>query len=305
MTRSRELHVFLRGGLGNQLFQYSTGLAISRAQGRELVIRGDLLPEVEDSIGGVSRWPSQISDFNHSGRSETKSHQPQGRTNLFGKGMQSMRLLGDLSPALVANFGWLASEAVGSSGQVLGTPTRLVNSYSPFKDLAFSNRKTLRGEISAVRDPSQDFLHLVKEIKNSQAVAVHLRQGDYLQLGHIYGSSSLDFLKSALRELRRSREVKNTWLFTDTPSSIPEDVLRLLAPERVIGPEVLQRPIENMNLMSQACGLIAANSSFSWWAAFLAPEETRVIAPKITSARVNNFSAESEVDSNWKILSVN
>ncbi len=304
MTSTKELHVFLRGGLGNQLFQYSTGLALSAAQGRELVLRGDLLPEVEDSIGGVSRWPNQIIEFHYSGTIQTESYQPLGRTNWLGKLMQLMRLVGDRLPSLVAKMGWLASENGSSSDPILQRPVRLINSYSSSKNLAFSNRDKLRQEIGDIRDPSQKFLELTSEIEMSDTIAVHLRQGDYLNLSHIYGSSSLNFLKVAIEELKHIGFEPNIWLFTDTPESTPKDVLDFLNPKRIIGPEVLPRPLENLILMSRAKALIAANSSFSWWAALLTYGGTPVIAPRIAAAKVNNFSIDLEPDENWRTLNV-
>lgn len=304
MTSSRKLQVFLRGGLGNQLFQYSTGLALSKAQGRYLVLRGDLLPEVEDSIGGISRWPNQLCDFEHSGLIFTKSHQPLGLTNWLGKSMQLMRLLGDQFPNLVKKLGWLAGENGSSSDPDLDQPVRIINSYSSSKHLAFYNREKLRQEVNEVREPSKIFLELTSEIQRTGAIAVHLRQGDYLNLSHIYGSSSLNFLNSAIQELKQLGIEPNIWLFTDTPDSTPEQVLDFLKPQKVIGPAELPRPIENMILMSKAKALIAANSSFSWWAALLTSPGTPVFAPNIANAKVNNFSIDLEPDENWRILSV-
>ncbi len=304
MITSKELHVFLRGGLGNQLFQYSTGIAIAQVQDRELVLRGDLLPKSEDSIGGVSRWPSQIADFSHSGRIFTHSNQPVGRTNVFGKWMQIMRLLGDKSPSLVAGLGWLASENGGDPEPLLERPIRLINSYCSAKGLAFSYRDRFRHEITCVTNPSADFEQLTKEIQQSEPVAIHLRQGDYVNLSHIYGTSSLVFLKSALEELGQRVDLRNVWLFTDTPSSTPSVILDYLSPQRVIGPQDLTRPLENLVLMSQSKALVAANSSFSWWAAFLTSPGTPVVAPRFINAPVNNFSSQSELDPNWRIISV-
>jgi hypothetical protein len=298
------LQVFLRGGLGNQLYQYSTGYELARAQGRELVLRGDLLPEFEDSIGGVSRWPNQLTDFAHSGRILSKANQPVGKTNVVGKWMQVMRLIGDQAPDLLLRLGWIANENSEPTDDIRERPVRLLNSYCSLKNLAFKNREILRHEINDIHSPSKDFQDLKSELKNSKAIAVHLRQGDYLNLGHIYGQSSLDFLKLAVQELNGPGELKAIWLFTDTPASVPKEVLSFLNPQKVIGPETLPRPIENLVLMSSASGLIAANSSFSWWASFLSSLGTPVCAPYILSARVNNFSMDSELDRNWRILLV-
>ena len=304
MKPEREIQVFLRGGLGNQLFQYSTGIALTTEHRRELVLRGDLLPKAEDSIGTVSRWPNQIIEFHHSGIIRTKSYQPVGKTNFLGKFMQSMRLAGDRFPNMVSRIGWLASENSEPTIELHDKGISIINSYAPYKDLAFRNREKLSAELNQVRSPSKEFLDLVTKIENSSAIAVHIRQGDYLKLSHIYGSYSLPFLRAALQDLRETTNLKKIWLFTDTPSAIPNDVYDFLNPDRVIGPEGLTRPLENMLLMSKAVGLIAANSSFSWWSAFLTQPGTPVVAPYIVSAAVNNFSKDSELDQNWRVLVV-
>jgi hypothetical protein len=59
-----------------------------------------------------------------------------------------------------------------------------------------------------------------------------------------------------------------------------------------------------MFLLSKAKALIAANSSFSWWAALLTSAGTPVIAPRILDAKVNNFSMHLEPDENWRTLNV-
>lgn len=302
MKTKKTLQVYLRGGLGNQLFQYSTGMALAHEYQRELVIRGDLLPRTKDSIGGISRWPNQISEFHHSGKIETKSFQPSGKTNSFGKFMQFMRLSGDHLPYWISKIGWLASENARPSLQLQRKQIAVVNSYVPFKDLAFKNRDKLRKELNQVRMPSKEFLGLSLEMRQLRPIAVHIRQGDYMNLAHIYGSVSLAFLELALEELRGDVELENIWLFSDTPSAIPRTVMDFLKPERVIGPELLPRPLENMLLMSKSSGFIAANSSFSWWSALLTKPETPVVAPHLASAKVNNFSYVSEPAQLWRIL---
>ena len=302
MKTKKTLQVFLRGGLGNQLFQYSTGMALAHEYQRELVIRGDLLPRAEDAIGGISRWPNQISEFHHSGKIETKNFQPLGKTNSFGKFMQLMRLSGDRLPYLLPQIGWLASESAGPSLELRHKQISVVNSYVPFKDLALRNRDKLRRELNQVRAPSKKFLEFSLEMQQSKPIAVHIRQGDYMNLSHIYGSVSLEFFELAIEEFRGSLELEHIWLFSDTPSTIPKDVLGFLKPERIIGPELLHRPLENMLLMSKASGFVAANSSFSWWSALLTQPKTPVVAPHLDSARVNNFSYDSELGQPWRIL---
>ncbi len=306
MSRKSELHVFLRGGLGNQLFQYSTGLAFSSNAGKQLVLRTDLLPMKQDSIGGVSRWPNQISDFIHEGTVRFETSQPEGATNVMGKLMQLERLVGDAVPALPRLFGHLASESKLRNGDIIN-PAGLsaINSYAAIKELGVKQRSALRDQIRSVVNPSTTYLELSKEISSEPVVAVHVRQGDYIGLEHIYGKGSSAYYGQALALALDHANIskRKIWLFTDSPDQLGKDLLTTVKPERILGPQDLERPIETLGLMSQTNCLIAANSSFSWWVALLTSEGTPVYAPHISKAKVNNFD-QTELVSDWNVINV-
>lgn len=302
MNRKSEIHVFLRGGLGNQLFQYSTGISISKKTGKKLVLRSDLLPETQDSIGRISRWPNQITSFEHSGEVRVNSFQPSGKTNLFGKKMQVMRTLGDIFPKVSQSFGWLSAEKVKPNLPNDIRKLNTVNSYVPFKEFAYSNSTQIRNEIEKVLEPSPAYIELFAKIKKMRPSIVHVRQGDYTNLRHIYGELNLDYFKSAANLLDAQDLTRELWIFTDSPNLIPPPILKTLRPSLVVGPETVARPIENLVLLSQANAIVAANSSFSWWACLLSKPGTRIIAPRVISAAINNFDENSEPCRDWEFL---
>ncbi len=297
-----ELQVFLRGGLGNQLFQYSTGLAISEQTGKTLVLRTDLLPKTQDQISGISRWPDQISTFAHSGVLRGKSYQPTGRTNLFGKSMQIMRTVGDRWPVFTEKIGWYASKKRQKKESLNPKDTRLINSYVAIKDFAWKNQARLRLETSQIINPSNRYSQLVEEKAAIPTCVIRDRLGDYRELANIYGQSSDDFIQAAIARIRSYDMLDRVWVFSDSQEDLMLREFRYLSIERVIGPEYLPRPIENLVLMSKANSIIASNSSFRWWAGCLSREATRVVAPYHSSALVNNFSMSEMSILNWELI---
>jgi hypothetical protein len=304
MGNLKEIQVFLRGGLGNQLFQYSTGLALSEMTGKKLILRSDLLPEFEDTIGGVSRWPNQIDTFEHSGEIRSRSYQPRERTNLKGKVMQGMRALGDQVPWLCSALGWVTSE--NSSPVLPGNinNVRLINSYVAYKEEAWAQRIRLRAEIRNLKNPSLAFIQTSKEMTSVRPIVLHVRQGDYRGLEHIFGNLPEGYYQAALKALKNTSNLAPKWIFSDTPNQISRPLLQVLNPDRVIGPGEISRPVENLILMSLGRSLIAANSTFSWWAGLITDEESQVIAPNIEAAKVNNFSRGKEPANNWLFIDV-
>lgn len=303
MIAKGEIHVFLRGGLGNQLFQYATGLAYSIENQSKLVIRPDLLPEVEDKIGGVSRWPNQISSFQHSGELRKYRPQPPNGTNAFGKSMQLMRMLGDVAPNLTQKLGWLAGENP-SQLPTSSIGIRLINSYTANKALAWSIRECLSAEVGLVVNPSKRFEHLKSEMLSTKPTVVHLRQGDYLNLKGTYGELTSEYFDRAFAILRNKGQGGPVWLFTDGTRGIPSEFKMAISPAKVLDPTEPLSPLETLTLMSLGGSFIASNSSFSWWAAFLKNPKQTSIVPNLTQAKVNNFSRGAEPDKSLEFIDV-
>jgi len=300
MSRN-EIHIFLRGGLGNQLFQYALGLHVSVTQDKDLVIREDLLPESEDHIAGVSRWPNQISHFEHSGQNWCRSHQPPFDTNIFGKYMQAQRILGDASPSLLRGFGIYGAEASGLMGDEFSPYSlRVINGYASTKRFAQAQKESISVQVHALKNPSRAFETLDSEIKATSPIVVHLRLGDYLSLSDIYGNISIEYLRKGLSVLLGSQ--RPVWVFTQHSEEVGADLLEAIAPERIVDSQALSSPLENMLLMSHGGGLICSNSSLSWWAAFLSNSQQNVVVPRYPG-RTNAFGPTMTLDG-WKVLDV-
>lgn len=296
--------VFLRGGLGNQLFQYSTGLFCATQLGHELAIRGDLLPLTPDHVGGISRWPAQITEFDHSGTFLLRAPQPHGRTNFFSKIMQVMRMLGDRAPTLTARLGWYANETSQTKSPLAVKRLRIINSYAANKEFAVANRSRLREEVAKLHSPSNAFVSHLRHLDPARTCVVHVRLGDYLGLQPVYGTLGNKYFTDAVRAMKRSLGNLETWVFTDSPELLSSDLVDGLRPSKVIGPDEGLSPLETVILMGQGGAFIASNSSFSWWAAFLGNSSLRVTAPMISDARSNNFGAFDSRTFGWNIVEI-
>lgn len=296
-----KLWVFLRGGLGNQLFQYSTGVHLSQSFGLELEIRADLLPSQPDQIGGISRWPAQISEFEHFGTLTYRSQQPPMGTNLFSKVFQLMRSFGDVAPNVTAMLGWHANETNARIFPRLPDRVRLINSYAAIKDYAQLNRNILRHQTSTLVSPSRTFLRLRETIEALQPTVLHIRLGDYIGLEHIYGPMRIERFEAGIGRLRPREREQPVWIFTDSPDFIDSKIKKRLGVSRVVAPSCGMSPLENLLLMGKGGALVASNSSFSWWAAFLAKDGHPVVAPCFDSAKANNFDRKDSSRFGWTI----
>jgi hypothetical protein len=271
--------VYLRGGLGNQLFQYAAGYSKSKSLGAKLVLDGRQLPRGPETISGVSHWPEQISEFEH-GAAEVLEHVE--KVSLLARYKQVERSLGDQFPSWLSKFGIYANEKNSSVEDFssIRNSNVSINAYcnSPlyFSDYA----DEIRGRIRNLVNPSQNFLDDRDTVNRVGPVALHLRLGDYKNLSSIYGKFDVEYFSKALSLAERIDSSRPVWLFSDEPE-LAYELLKSTVKNLHIAPlSPTLSNLETLLLMSECKGLIASNSTFSWWAGYLMDQTHPVIFPR-------------------------
>lgn len=126
-------------------------------------------------------------------------------------------------------------------------------------------------------------IELVNKIKNTEnSVSVHIRRGDYIRnltSMDAHGICSKDYYVKSLKLIKEKLGTDNIhfYIFTDDAkwvrSEMNWEIDCTLVSEK--------QPIEDFYLMSLCKHNIIANSTFSWWAAWLNKNENKmIIMPK-------------------------
>lgn len=134
-------------------------------------------------------------------------------------------------------------------------------------------------DVSAV-DAAFRFLNSIRN--EPVSVAVHVRRGDYLNdliLQH-HGICSKSYYLEAFRRLHGLYPEAKYFLFSDDPAWVRSEMAAHLSNYEVIEGNNGQDAWKDMYLMSCCTHQVIANSSFSWWAAWLNRNKSKmVIAP--------------------------
>jgi hypothetical protein len=110
------------------------------------------------------------------------------------------------------------------------------------------------------------------ERKPVDAVAIHVRRGDYLNLQHTHPILEMEYYRSAMEHFLGEH-------FTVFSDDIQWCIDNLPKQNVEYSTNSTINPIEDFKHMSSHRGFIIANSSFSFWAAYLSQSKD-VIAPK-------------------------
>lgn len=116
---------------------------------------------------------------------------------------------------------------------------------------------------------------------DDHSVALHVRRGDYVAdkvTASFHGTTTLDYYKAALKTLKIKVKHPNLYVFSDEPDWCKEN-LKFSDPTIFVSHNT--QGAEDMRLMKACRHNIIANSSFSWWGAWLNTNPQKVvIAPK-------------------------
>lgn len=130
-----------------------------------------------------------------------------------------------------------------------------------------------------------------RKMINENAVSVHVRLGDYLQFGDKYGNiCTKDYYNSAFEYLEKNDTNLVYYGFSDNPEMASE----LVGNRNIIwmNANSEEDAYNDLNLMKACKHNIIANSSFSWWGAYLGERENKIV---IAPSRWTNSNSECDI----------
>ncbi len=127
-----------------------------------------------------------------------------------------------------------------------------------------------------------DYNHdLIMQISSCNSVGIHIRRGDYLNEPEFRNICGVEYYKKGVEMVLSDGDRHEFFIFSNDMQWCKENI------EPLVGNSVIHYVTGNkgknscwdMFLMTYCNDLIIANSSFSWWGAFLNKKESRVYAP--------------------------
>lgn len=270
--------VNLKGGLGNQMFQYAAGLALAEKHHVNLELDFAFLQTSTGSAAFTKRrFELEIFDTNFKLASEKEINAFKGNQHKF-----TYRVIRKFFPSLIRKkiyrydplnfdpaFAQLGNEVYldgyFQSAYYFLKAENAIRSHFRFKNHLAGKNKTLSEEISSCN-----------------SVSIHVRRGDYLSeinRGLFGNICTLDYYSKAISIIQKEIPDPHFYIFSDDVAWVKEN-LKMDSPVTFVDFNTGENSFEDMRLMSLCKHNIIANSSFSWWAAWLNDNASKkVIAP--------------------------
>lgn len=271
--------VVLQGRLGNQLFQYAFAYAASKSLSTKFYIdqRSELfiLPKYF-SLGKEFNFEVE-SLFRIKGFRNIFSHQLKRAFYSFlckFFKLKAIKFPNGSSPEL---------NLLKLKDQILYTGFFQSENY-------FANVKEEIGSLFNLKEEFKDsYQKVVKNFPtNKKIIAVHIRKGDYINLSW---ALSTDYYHQILQQFEK--ESCFFVFLSDEPATIAEEFNDI--PHKYISNH---EEIIDFQFLLNADVCILANSSFSWWGAFLNKKQPQIFAPKFWLGQ-NEELPNSVIPKNW------
>jgi len=129
--------------------------------------------------------------------------------------------------------------------------------------------KTISRYIEFPKIESEWFKHEFANLNDHMSVAIHVRRTDYINLPEIYGVLTRNYYKNSINYFREKYDSVSFSLFSDDVSGAQRFLKDLITFDRIIYSPNSVHVGEHLRLMSNFKGIVTANSTFSWWAAYI------------------------------------
>jgi len=273
------------GGLGNQMFQYATGRALSLAHGQSLKL------DISGFVGyglhqgfelqRVFACPVEIA-------SEAELHRILGwqaapviKRVLARHQMAAFRRRGFV---VEPHFQyWPGIKQAPQNSYLMG----YWQSEKYFQGMA----AIIRADFTFIAPLMDKNADIALRIAQVNAVSLHVRRGDYVSNAKTtatHGLCALEYYQAAIRHIATQVKTPHFFVFSDDIAWVKKH-LEINFPCQYVDHNQGAESYNDMRLMSLCQHHIIANSSFSWWGAWLNQNTNKiVIAPKNWFANSND-----------------
>jgi len=292
VSSRNKITVDIQGGLGNQLFCYSAGLYVALKNSLNLECR------MTTQNNSIARKSTILSSLNLPGSFVASRQIPISSNSILNRVLR--KLIRKFKSTI--NFPFKRtynSNSVGYDKKIesLDKPVHLNGYFQTWRYPRYA-RDTILLAIQNEVDLCDYAEDLINQMNSKKILAVHIRLGDYKNSENSYiGVLSPEYYGSILN--RPELGHYQVFVFSDDISDARSQYGKYFPSSTTwIDEDNILDSLETMVVMSHGKAFAIANSTFSWWSAFLSQDSEIIIAPSKWFKEKDD--PEDLIPSNWQ-----
>lgn len=304
--------VKLKGGLGNQMFQYAAGRCL--AHKHNTILKLDISDFQSNPNRIYSLHHLRINEkfatpkdiFFYTGKPQTKKQEflcrfaglwkqfcnkmPFLRANLFFSfSPSSPRVYAEPHFHFDPNFFKLPADVY-------------LDGYWQTEKYFKAIEDTIRKEFDTKPPIVERNKEIASEIRKTESVGLHIRRGDYAnnqETKAVHGTCELEYYFACIEQASQMLRNPHFFAFSDDPQWVAKNMI-IHHPLTYVTPNGVSEAHEDLRLMSLCKHNIIANSSFSWWAAWLNKSSDKMIFAPKRWFRKDGVNTEDLLPPDWR-----
>ena len=259
----------LIGGLGNQLFQYAVARQLAHIHNTSVLL--DIHQFETYKLHKYSLQPFKINASLIS-KKQLEKYTQLGAMERFKAKIRKR------TPARPKNF--IKEKHYHFDPKILDCSDNVYldgywQSEKYFKNIS----NILKKELTPINEQTGKDKIIADQILSSNSVSIHLRRGDYItnsRTKDYHGNCTIEYFLECIENIAGKVFDLKFFVFSDDPGWCHEN-LKIQYPITIVDHNTADYNYQDLRLMSQCKHNIIANSSFSWWGAWLNNNPKKIV----------------------------
>jgi Glycosyl transferase family 11. len=274
--------VRLFGGLGNQLFQYAAGKSLAMHQGTTVKLDTSLL-------GILAKRPFDLQYFNIPIDLATEEEIRE---------YTAMPAWQKLLPPYKRKI-YKEPHFHYDTNFFKARPNVYLKGYWQSEKYF----KHIEAEIRKEFTVKEEYIRHLPPLAHEPSLFIHIRRSDYLkkEVQDYHGTMDADYYNKALEYVSKKAPNLKVYFFSDDIEWVKQNI-KIDHPYEMVTGNLTHTAIEDFYLMSRCQHAIIANSSFSWWAAWLNNHPAKIVVAPGRWFINTKLNTKDIIPPNWTLI---
>lgn len=302
--------VCLRGGLGNQLFQYAFGVFLEEKFREKVVFNHYYLHHDTDGREyRLNHMNIQNQKVLNKAEELLFSYYYKLKLKFYEKKLPSKEgLLGEESFNYLSSKGLLITKDMFKYFKIIKMRKGIKFVDGFFQTEKYFNKyiDRIKSEFTISTNCENKNIEMLNQIKASKSsVCLHIRLGDYRSEKWIkqVNICNADYYREAMKYIAGIINNPKFFIFTNSGLDIEWIKLNYTFDYEVQYVDLNNTDIEDFRLMCNCNNFILSNSSFSWWASYLSNNENKLIVAPSNWHKSDLYEGDLYMN-NWIVIDV-
>lgn len=287
----------LIGGLGNQMFQYAIARSIAHVNKTDIKLDVSVYESHEGWIALPRHYELKNLNIIENVANMREIEEIKGKNRRFQSILEKI----PFRSSNRLNCYYKEKEEFYCDSKVFGLKGSIyLEGYFQTEKYFKNIEELIKNDFMVRTEADETNQSLLDKIRSSNAVAVHVRRGDNTPTDSIHGVCSSNYYRKGIEIIAEEIADPHFFIFSNDAKWAKRN-LQTHFPSTYVSHNGIDKGYEDMRLMRNCKHFLIANSTFSWWGAWLSRNPDKIVlAPKRWFKKPGYRNTRDLIPESWR-----